>query len=40
MDSYVYPFDCKINKKFSKSAKKKRKNYIFDVFLLILWSNE
>ena len=40
MDSYVYPFDCKINKKFSKSAKKKRKNSIFDVFLLILSSNE
>ena len=40
MDSYVYPFDCKINKKFSKKKKKKRKNSIFDVFLLILWSNE
>ena len=27
MDSYVYPFDCKINKKFSKSAKKKEKKF-------------
>lgn len=40
IDSYVYPFDCKINKKFNKTAKKKEKNSIFDVFLLILSSDE